>query len=149
MRSREQSPALRSGGSSSHVANQSSISRGTGNEQRTRAPSKTSSKGSSDGNAFMDDWFSFSQASTYTPPPSTAAPQPVPASHNQYLGPSTHTTAGKTPASQKTVAASKRPTESSASSSRAKEDKGKNSLKSFVSSSGPKEDKGKKPAKKK
>ncbi|CAN9394751.1 unnamed protein product [Alternaria alternata] len=168
--SREQSPAPRSSGTSPHVANQSPTSRGTGNEQRSRATSKTSSKGSSDGSAFMADVFDFSAASTHTPPRSTGAPQPIPASHAQHVGPSTHTTvgkapntagktpttagkttttAGKTPASQKTVAASKRPTESSASSSSVKEDKGKKSLKSSASSSGPKEDKGKKPPKKK
>jgi hypothetical protein len=103
----------------------------------------------------MADVFDFSAASTHTPPRSTGAPQPIPASHAQHVGPSTHTTvgkapttAGKTPASQKTVAASKRPTESSASSSSVKEDKGKKSLKSTASSSGPKEDKGKKPKKK-
>jgi hypothetical protein len=152
---REQSPAPRSSGTSPRVANQSPTSRGTGNEQRSRATSKTSSKGSSDGSAFMADVFDFSAASTHTPPRSTGAPQPIPASHAQHVGPSTHTTvgkapttAGKTPASQKTVAASKRPTESSASSSSVKEDKGKKSLKSTASSSGPKEDKGKKPKKK-
>jgi hypothetical protein len=176
--SREQSPAPRSSGTSPCVANQSPTSRGTGNEQRSRATSKTSSKGSSDGSAFMADVFDFSAASTHTPPRSTGAPQPISASHAQHVGPSTHTTvgkapttagkapttagkttttagktttttAGKTPASQKTVAASKRPTESSASSSSVKEDKGKKSLKSSASSSGPKEDKGKKPLKKK
>ncbi|KAH8623124.1 hypothetical protein IG631_22281 [Alternaria alternata] len=159
---REQSPAPRSSGTLPHVANQSPTSRGTGNEQRSRATSKTSSKGSSDGSAFMADVFDFSAASTHTLPRSTGAPQPIPASHAQNVGPSTHTTAGKapttagkttstagkTPASQKTAAASKRPTESSASRSSVKEDKGKNSLKSTAPSSGPKEDKGKKPKKK-
>ncbi|CAI9631148.1 unnamed protein product [Alternaria burnsii] len=156
MRSKEQSSAPRSGGTSPHVANQSPASRGTGNDQRSRATSKTSSKGSSDSNAFMADVFDFAAASTHTPPRSTDAPQPVPTSRAQHVGPSTHvtagktsTTAGKTPASQKTVGASKRPTESSASSSKAKGDKDKNSLKGSASSSGRKEDKGKGPAKKK
>lgn len=162
MCSREQSPAPRSGGSSPHVANQSPARRDTGDERRSRSASKASSRGSGDGSAFMADVFDFSAASTHTPPRSTGAPQPVPASHTQHIGPSKHTTAGKasttagkapttagkTPASQKTVAASKRPTESSASSSSVKEDKGKKSLKSTASSSGQKEDKGKKPKKK-
>ncbi|CAN9371273.1 unnamed protein product [Alternaria sp. RS040] len=163
MPSRGQSPAPRSDGSSPHVANQPPTSSGTRNAQRSRATSGTSSKGSSDSNAFVNSLFDFTAASTHTPTRSTGAPQPVPASHAQHVGPSTHTTvgrapttagktpttAGKTPASQKTVAVSKRPTESSASSSRAKGDKDKNSLKNSASSSGRKEDKGKGPAKKK
>ncbi|KAF7678895.1 hypothetical protein GT037_002643 [Alternaria burnsii] len=155
MPSRGQSPAPRSDGSSPHVANQSPTSRGTRNARRSRATSGTSSKGSSDSNTFENSLFDFAAASTHTPPRSTGAPQPVPASHAQHVSPSTYTTvgkapatAGKTPASWKTVGASKRPTESSASSSKAKGDKDKNSLKSSASSSGRKEDKGKGPTKK-